>query len=147
MSISTDFYKLFEINTEFPELHRWSNCRQGLRSYTHLLSCEYGIDSGLYIRALVTQLNRHLSYRHQADSWLLWRLWHWDGTRTRRYFVLSNCIVKIHTHAKQNERMLPIILSIIPTIVGAAMLVGLNGSDQKGALLFGEPLFRIELVD
>ena len=32
--------------------------------------------------------------------------------------------------------MLPIIFAIIPTIVGTAMLIGLNGSGQKGALLF-----------
>lgn len=32
---------------------------------------------------------------------------------------------------------MPIVISIIPTLVGAAMLVGLNGSGQKGALLFG----------
>lgn len=33
--------------------------------------------------------------------------------------------------------MLPIVLCLIPTIVGAAMLVGLNNSGTKGALLFG----------
>lgn len=33
---------------------------------------------------------------------------------------------------------MPIVVSIIPTLVGAAMLIGLNGSNQKGALLFGE---------
>ncbi len=33
--------------------------------------------------------------------------------------------------------MMPIVVSIIPTLVGAAMLIGLNGSGQKGALLFG----------
>lgn len=32
--------------------------------------------------------------------------------------------------------MLPIIFVSLPTIVGAAMLVGLDGSSQKGALLF-----------
>ncbi|KII94789.1 hypothetical protein PLICRDRAFT_192065 [Plicaturopsis crispa FD-325 SS-3] len=37
---------------------------------------------------------------------------------------------------KMNDRMTPIVLSLIPTLVGAAMLVGLNGSGQKGALLF-----------
>ncbi|EJD01337.1 MFS general substrate transporter [Fomitiporia mediterranea MF3/22] len=37
---------------------------------------------------------------------------------------------------KRNERMVPIVLSMIPTIVGTAMLVGLNDSDKKGALLF-----------
>ncbi|KAL5526502.1 hypothetical protein ACEPAF_8226 [Sanghuangporus sanghuang] len=37
---------------------------------------------------------------------------------------------------KRNERMFPIVLSLIPTIVGAAMLVGLNESGKKGALLF-----------
>ncbi|VDB97538.1 unnamed protein product [Peniophora sp. CBMAI 1063] len=37
---------------------------------------------------------------------------------------------------KKNERMLPIVFALIPTIVGSAMLVGLNGSGNKGALLF-----------
>jgi len=37
---------------------------------------------------------------------------------------------------KKGERMLPIIFAIIPTIVGTAMLIGLNGTGQKGALLF-----------
>ena len=34
--------------------------------------------------------------------------------------------------------MVPIVLSMIPTIVGTAMLVGLNDSGKKGALLFGQ---------
>ena len=50
----------------------------------------------------------------------------------------------IHSHLTgaiaQNERMLPIVFALIPTIVGSAMLVGLNGSGNKGALLFGELL-------
>lgn len=33
--------------------------------------------------------------------------------------------------------MLPIVFCIIPTIVGTAILIGLNGTEQKGALLFG----------
>ena len=37
----------------------------------------------------------------------------------------------------QNERMLPIVFGLIPTIVGAAMLVGLKGAEHKVALLFG----------
>lgn len=37
---------------------------------------------------------------------------------------------------KKGERMLPIVFVTVPTIVGAAMLVGLGGSSQKGALLF-----------
>ncbi|KAI5114806.1 hypothetical protein M0805_009447, partial [Coniferiporia weirii] len=37
---------------------------------------------------------------------------------------------------KKNERMVPIVISLIPTLIGTAMLVGLNGSGQKGALLF-----------
>jgi len=37
---------------------------------------------------------------------------------------------------KKGERMIPIIFVSIPTIVGAAMLVGLQGSSEKGALLF-----------
>ncbi|KAJ3559841.1 hypothetical protein NM688_g99 [Phlebia brevispora] len=37
---------------------------------------------------------------------------------------------------RKNERMLPIIWSLLPTIIGAAMLVGLKGSAHKGALLF-----------
>lgn len=37
---------------------------------------------------------------------------------------------------RRNERMIPIVMCIIPTIVGAAMLIGLNKSDKKGAELF-----------
>ena len=39
----------------------------------------------------------------------------------------------------KNERMIPILLSMIPTIVGTIMLVVLNDSGKKGALLFGMP--------
>lgn len=39
---------------------------------------------------------------------------------------------------KTRDRMVPIVICLIPTIVGAAMLIGLNGQvDKKGALLFG----------
>ena len=34
--------------------------------------------------------------------------------------------------------MLPIVFSLVPTIVGSAMLVGLNDSGMKGVLLFGK---------
>ncbi|KAJ7498996.1 MFS general substrate transporter [Mycena latifolia] len=37
---------------------------------------------------------------------------------------------------KKGERMLPIIFALVPTIVGSAMLIGLNNSGSKGALLF-----------
>ncbi|KAF8517835.1 MFS general substrate transporter [Gautieria morchelliformis] len=37
---------------------------------------------------------------------------------------------------KKNERMIPIIFALVPTIVGSAMLIGLKGTSQKGALLF-----------
>ncbi|KAA1466189.1 MFS general substrate transporter [Dentipellis sp. KUC8613] len=37
---------------------------------------------------------------------------------------------------RKGERMLPIVFALVPTIVGAAMLIGLNGSGKKGALLF-----------
>ncbi|KAH9853798.1 major facilitator superfamily domain-containing protein [Lenzites betulinus] len=37
---------------------------------------------------------------------------------------------------KKRERMMPIIICFVPTIIGAAMLIGLNGSGHKGALLF-----------
>ncbi|PCH41449.1 MFS general substrate transporter [Wolfiporia cocos MD-104 SS10] len=37
---------------------------------------------------------------------------------------------------RKGERMLPIVYILIPTLVGAAMLVGLNDSGKKGALLF-----------
>lgn len=33
--------------------------------------------------------------------------------------------------------MLPIVFALIPTIVGSALLIGLNNSGSKGALLFG----------
>ncbi|KDQ64845.1 hypothetical protein JAAARDRAFT_188129 [Jaapia argillacea MUCL 33604] len=41
---------------------------------------------------------------------------------------------------KKGERMLPIVFSIVPTIVGSAMLIGLNHSGQKGVLLFASYL-------
>ncbi|EKM59830.1 uncharacterized protein PHACADRAFT_250561 [Phanerochaete carnosa HHB-10118-sp] len=34
------------------------------------------------------------------------------------------------------SRMVPIVFALVPTIVGAAMLIGLNDSGQKGVLLF-----------
>jgi len=37
---------------------------------------------------------------------------------------------------RTNERMIPIIFALVPTIVGSAILIGLNGSGQKGPLLF-----------
>jgi len=37
---------------------------------------------------------------------------------------------------RKGERMLPIVFCLIPTIVGSAMLVGLNDSGKKGSLLF-----------
>ncbi|KAJ7068194.1 MFS general substrate transporter [Mycena amicta] len=37
---------------------------------------------------------------------------------------------------KKGERQLPIIIAIVPTIVGAAILIGLNDSGKKGVLLF-----------
>ncbi|KIM46262.1 hypothetical protein M413DRAFT_24017 [Hebeloma cylindrosporum] len=37
---------------------------------------------------------------------------------------------------KKGERMIPIIFALVPTIVGSAMLIGLNHSGQKGILLF-----------
>ncbi|KAI0649995.1 MFS general substrate transporter [Trametes meyenii] len=37
---------------------------------------------------------------------------------------------------RTGERMLPIVWGLIPTLAGAGMLIGLNGSGQKGALLF-----------
>ncbi|KAF9469127.1 MFS general substrate transporter [Collybia nuda] len=37
---------------------------------------------------------------------------------------------------KKNERMTPIVFALIPTITGAAILIGLNDSGKKGVLLF-----------
>ncbi|KAF5332072.1 hypothetical protein D9758_016260 [Tetrapyrgos nigripes] len=37
---------------------------------------------------------------------------------------------------KKNERMTPIVIAIIPTIIGAAIMIGLNHSGNKGGLLF-----------
>ena len=39
--------------------------------------------------------------------------------------------------------MTPIVYALVPTIVGAAMLIGLNDSGKKGALLFGECLTTV----
>ncbi|KIL70129.1 hypothetical protein M378DRAFT_117012 [Amanita muscaria Koide BX008] len=39
---------------------------------------------------------------------------------------------------KKKERMTPIIFALVPTIAGTAILIGLNGhNDKKGVLLFG----------
>ncbi|KAH8118442.1 MFS general substrate transporter [Phellopilus nigrolimitatus] len=38
---------------------------------------------------------------------------------------------------KKKERMIPIVFALIPTIVGTAILIGVNSSGDKGALLFG----------
>ncbi|KZT72575.1 MFS general substrate transporter [Daedalea quercina L-15889] len=37
---------------------------------------------------------------------------------------------------RTNERMLPIVFILIPTIVGAALLVAMNGTHEKGVILF-----------
>ncbi|KZT24437.1 MFS general substrate transporter [Neolentinus lepideus HHB14362 ss-1] len=37
---------------------------------------------------------------------------------------------------KIGERMMPLALTVLPTVVGAAILIGLNGTDKKGPLLF-----------
>ncbi|KAI0301832.1 MFS general substrate transporter [Multifurca ochricompacta] len=37
---------------------------------------------------------------------------------------------------KKGERVVPIIIAIVPTIIGCAMLIGLNKSGHKGVLLF-----------
>ncbi|KAH7887815.1 MFS general substrate transporter [Phlebopus sp. FC_14] len=37
---------------------------------------------------------------------------------------------------KKGERMVPIVIALVPTIVGAAMMIGLKGASHKGALLF-----------
>ena len=34
--------------------------------------------------------------------------------------------------------MTPIVIALLPTIVGSAMLIGLNNSGMKGVLLFGK---------
>ncbi|KAF9055155.1 MFS general substrate transporter [Hymenopellis radicata] len=43
---------------------------------------------------------------------------------------------------KKGERMLPLIFALVPTIVGAAMMIGLNDSGNKGALLFASYLIN-----
>jgi len=43
---------------------------------------------------------------------------------------------------KKNERMVPIVFALVPCIVGSAMLVGLNDSGKKGALLFATYLVQ-----
>ncbi|KAH0840015.1 MFS general substrate transporter [Lanmaoa asiatica] len=41
---------------------------------------------------------------------------------------------------KKNERMTPIAIALVPTIVGAAIMVGLQGTGHHGALLFASYL-------
>lgn len=38
---------------------------------------------------------------------------------------------------RKMSRMVPIVFAVIPTIIGAAILIGLDGSGHKGVLLFG----------
>ncbi|KAI0771462.1 MFS general substrate transporter [Trametes elegans] len=67
------------------------------------------------------------------------------GYSTRQTLILStpggaigilSAIVCGWYSDRAGERMLPIVWSLIPTLAGAGMLVGLKGSGQKGALLF-----------
>ncbi|EIW61736.1 MFS general substrate transporter [Trametes versicolor FP-101664 SS1] len=44
---------------------------------------------------------------------------------------------------KKNERIMPIIICLVPTMVGSAMLIGLNDSGHKGALLVAIYLVNI----
>lgn len=65
--------------------------------------------------------------------------------RIRRYLNVATQFDPLWTLTeRKNERMMPIVISIIPTLVGAAMLVGLNGSHEKGALLFGGDYLLME---
>ncbi|KIJ20182.1 hypothetical protein PAXINDRAFT_174659 [Paxillus involutus ATCC 200175] len=41
---------------------------------------------------------------------------------------------------KKGERTTPIVIALVPTIVGAAIMIGLNGAGHKGALLFASYL-------
>ncbi|KAJ7228739.1 MFS general substrate transporter [Mycena pura] len=38
---------------------------------------------------------------------------------------------------KKGERQLPVVVALVPTILGTALLIGLNNSSKKGGLLFG----------
>jgi len=38
---------------------------------------------------------------------------------------------------KKGERQLPVIIALVPTILGTALLIGLNNTSKKGGLLFG----------
>ncbi|KAG6837563.1 hypothetical protein H0H93_007744 [Arthromyces matolae] len=51
--------------------------------------------------------------------------------------VLSTLLTFLMAVLATNERMIPIMFAVVPTIVGAAILIGLNGTNKKGALLFG----------
>ena len=42
----------------------------------------------------------------------------------------------------QNERMLPIVFILLPTIIGAALLVAMNRTHEKGVILFGVSISR-----
>ncbi|KAJ7226188.1 MFS general substrate transporter [Mycena rebaudengoi] len=68
------------------------------------------------------------------------------GYRSKQGLILSTPGGAVHALAtlfcgwysdRKGERMIPILFALVPTIVGAAILIGLNGSGQKGALLFG----------
>jgi hypothetical protein len=72
---------------------------------------------------------------------------------SERYDIL--CCRRRSDRVQQNERMVPIVIALVPTIVGSglslphsrqrialkpivAVLVGMANSGQKGVLLFGE---------
>ncbi|KAJ7271739.1 major facilitator superfamily domain-containing protein [Mycena rebaudengoi] len=68
------------------------------------------------------------------------------GYTSKQALILSTPRGAVHALAtlfcgwysdQKGERMIPILFALVPTIVGAAMLIALNGSGQKGALLFG----------
>lgn len=68
------------------------------------------------------------------------------GYTSKQALILSTPGGAVHTMMtlfcgyysdRKNERMIPIVFAIVPTILGSGLLIGFNGTGQKGVLLFG----------
>ena len=110
--------------------------------YTWVLTVNKTIDARL--TQIKTGQNKRWYSVLLVGLYPLSQLYSWGGTQTKRYTLLLKATLWYSFNMPiyfiiKNERMIPILLSMIPTIVGTIMLVVLNDSGKKGALLFGMP--------
>ncbi|KAL1946559.1 hypothetical protein VTO73DRAFT_14663 [Trametes versicolor] len=100
--------------------------------------------------------NRHLKKEQVIEAladlrtWLIALIVIMSSIPNGAFSNFSNIIIKgfgytwgnsLHSHF--NERIMPIIICLVPTMVGSAMLIGLNDSGHKGALLVAIYLVNI----